>query len=61
ERARELEMDPGVLCPNSALEAIAVRAPERGPELEELREVKGWFARSFGDEIAAVLADDREG
>ena len=28
ERARELALDPGVLCPNTALEAIAFDDPE---------------------------------
>ena len=28
ERARELALDPGVLCPNTALEAIAFEDPD---------------------------------
>ncbi len=55
-RARELEMDPGVLCPNSALEAIAFRRPEKKADLEELDEVKGWFAREYGREVIEALA-----
>jgi ribonuclease D len=54
-RAKELSLDPGVLCPNSALEAIAWRNPREGSELEDLNEVKRWFARSFGDEVAEAL------
>ena len=53
-RASELSMDPGVLCPNSALEAIAGRAPQSKEELRELPEVKGWFAREFGAEVAEI-------
>ena len=30
KRAAELALDPGVLCPNSALEAIAWRSPRNG-------------------------------
>ena len=33
-RGEELALDPGVLCPNSALEAIAWRDPENGRDLE---------------------------
>ena len=52
-------MDPGVLCPNSALEAIAWRAPETPADLEGLPELKGWFVREFGAEVTeALLAAD---
>jgi ribonuclease D len=53
-RAAELAMDPGVLCPNSALEAIAVRAPQTKEDLAELAELKGWFIQEFGAETAQV-------
>jgi ribonuclease D len=53
-RAEEVSMDPGVLCPNSALEAIAWRAPQRARDLEEVPELKRWFAREFGAEVVAV-------
>jgi len=59
-RAKELGLDPGVLCPNAALEAIAFSSPERGADLGQLPEVKSWFVESFGDEIVAVLADSPE-
>ncbi|MBW2272914.1 MAG: HRDC domain-containing protein [Deltaproteobacteria bacterium] len=54
-KASELKMDPGVLCPNAALESIAWRNPDSGADLEELPELKGWFVREFGDEVAAAL------
>jgi ribonuclease D len=53
-RAAELEMDPGVLCPNSALESIAVRAPQKRDELAELAELKDWFIREFGSEVTRI-------
>lgn len=62
QRARELEIDPGVLCPNSALEAIAWSDPAAGRDLAALPEVKAWFAQSFGDEVVEALhASDRDG
>jgi ribonuclease D len=54
-RATELSMDPGVLCPNSALEAIAWKAPRHARELEELPELKRWFVREFGGEATAAI------
>jgi ribonuclease D len=54
ERAVDVAMDPGVLCPNSALEAIAWRDPEHARDLEDLGELKRWFVREFGSEVTAV-------
>jgi ribonuclease D len=53
-RANELSMDPGVLCPNSSLEAIAWRAPRTPEDLESLDELKGWLVREFGAEVVDV-------
>jgi ribonuclease D len=58
ERAQQLAMDPGVLCPNSALEAIAFSTPSRARDLEEVSELKGWFVREFGAEVVAVASGD---
>jgi len=55
KRARDLEIDPGVLCPNSALEAIAWADPQSANELSGLPEVKAWFAESFGGEVVEAL------
>jgi ribonuclease D len=54
-RAKELSLDPGVMCPNSALEAIAWLDPSEASELANLAEVKGWFAQSFGEEVTEAL------
>jgi ribonuclease D len=59
-RAAELAIDPGVLCPNAALEAIAWRKPSCAADLEDLPELKGWFVREFGDEVSQALAQDPE-
>ena len=61
-RARELGLDPGVLCPNSGLEAIAWRNPTRPSDAAEIVELKGWFVREFAREIVETLrgADDAE-
>jgi ribonuclease D len=54
KRAAELALDPGVLCPNSSLEAIAWRAPATVADLSSLPELKGWFVREFGEEVTRV-------
>lgn len=55
QRSTELKIDPGVLCPNASLEAISCDPPSIGSDLEGRDDVKSWFAKSFGDEIAQVL------
>ncbi len=55
-RAQVLKLDPGVLCPNAALEAIAWAAPENTKDLKALPELKAWFVREFADEIVDVIA-----
>ena len=50
-------MDPGVLCPNSVLEAIAWHAPQTTKDLKEIPELKGWFRREFGPEAMQVSKD----
>jgi ribonuclease D len=54
-RAKELDLDPGVLCPNSSLEAIAIAHPQNSEEAAQVEELKGWFAREFGAELAETL------
>jgi ribonuclease D len=56
-RAAQLEMDPGVFCPNATLEEIAWAAPKNREELQGLAQVKRWWAKSFGAEVLASLAD----
>jgi len=60
-RAKEVALDPGVLCPNASLEAIALRNPETREDLQEVHELKGWFARSFGEEVVDALRNDNSG
>jgi ribonuclease D len=55
ESAKETGLDPGVLCPNAVLEAIAWRNPSEPADLDEVAGVKGWFAKSFGAEVVAAL------
>ncbi len=55
-RAKELQLDPGVLCPNATLETIATQRPSSRDEFARVPGVKGWFGRCFGSEVLAALA-----
>jgi len=60
ECSKSVRIDPGVLCPNSALEAIAVRNPAAPSEIREMDELKGWLTRDFGEEIVCTLKNVQE-
>ena len=57
-RAKELNLDLGVLCPNSGLEAIAAANPQETTDLLELSELKSWFRNEFGQEVVIVLQEE---
>jgi ribonuclease D len=56
-RAKELSLDPGVLCPNAALEAIALANPKTPEDVVAIPELKRWLAESFGAELSALIVD----
>ncbi len=54
EKAEALSLDPGVLCPNSSLEAIAFFDPKTRADASKIDELKGWFVREFASEVIDV-------
>jgi len=56
-RSEEVSLDPGVLCPNSALESIAWHAPPNARALGEIEQLKRWFVREFGSEVIQVAME----
>jgi ribonuclease D len=60
EKAQALSLDPGVLAPNSSLEAIAFFDPKTKADAAEIEELKGWFVREFAAEVIAVSATANE-
>ena len=57
ERAKSLGLDPGVFCPNAALEEIAFASPSSLDKLQELPQVKPWWAKAFGRDVMACLEE----
>jgi ribonuclease D len=56
-RAKELGLDPGVLCPNASLEAIALANPKTAEDVVAIPELKRWLAASFGEELSSLVVD----
>lgn len=57
QRARELDLDPGVFCPNASLEEVAATQPRSIDELRALGNVKAWWTENFGAELLNVLRE----
>lgn len=54
-KASALDIDPGMLCNNALITAIAVKNPGDSKSLETVKEMKNWQKQAFGAEIIRVL------
>jgi len=54
-KASALGIDPGMLCNNALITAIAVKNPGDGKSLETVKEMKNWQKQVFGTEIIGAL------
>jgi len=57
--AQELELAPGVLCPNGTLEAIARADPNTVERLEAVPELRRWQARTIGPALFDALQEQQ--
>jgi ribonuclease D len=55
--AQELQLAPGVLCPNGTLEAVARAAPDELAALEKLPEVRSWQVRVMGNQLLEAVKE----
>jgi len=53
--ATELDLQPGVLCPNGTLEAIAKANPQSLEALGQLAELRRWQLRTIGEQLLTAL------
>jgi len=54
DKSAALSLDPGVLAPNSSLEAIAFFDPKTKADAAKIEELKGWFVREFAAEVIDI-------
>ncbi len=54
-KASALGIDPGILCNNALITAIAAKNPGDIKSLETVKEMKNWQKQTFGSEIIRVL------
>jgi ribonuclease D len=55
--ATELDLQPGVLCPNGTLEAIAKANPVSLDSLGQVTELRRWQLRTIGEALLLALKD----
>ncbi len=58
-KAGALDMDPGILCNNALITAIAVKNPEDKKSMGTIKEMKNWQKTTIGKEIITVLKSKR--
>jgi ribonuclease D len=49
ERAKEIAMDPGLVCPNGTLQALARTPPATAEEIARIPELRTWQRELLGD------------
>jgi ribonuclease D len=58
KRAKEIKMEPGLLCPNGTLQLVARAAPEGIGQLEAVTEMRRWQRSVLGaSEILAAVSN----
>ena len=57
QKARQLALEPGLLCNNLLLEALADAHPKDPDELRGVPRMKNWQRKTFGREIVDVLRE----
>lgn len=55
QRAKELNIDPGLLCNNALISALAIAHPSRKKGLEKIQDMKQWQKNEFGEDVVTVL------
>ena len=50
-----LALEPGVICPNSVLDAIARRVPASLEELAQIPGMRRWQVETFGEDLLAAI------
>jgi ribonuclease D len=53
--ARQLQIDPAIICTKALISAIAVQRPLTAGSLLKMKELKKWQATEFGSDIIEIL------
>ena len=53
--ARQLKVDPAIICTKALISAIAVQKPDTVSSLSKMKELKAWQVKEFGRDIINIL------
>ena len=54
-KAKELELDPAIVCNKTIINSIALQNPAHLKDLLKIKEMKKWQQKAFGRDIVAIL------
>ncbi|MBU4344114.1 MAG: HRDC domain-containing protein, partial [Proteobacteria bacterium] len=54
-KAKELELDPAIVCNKTIINSIAIQNPVHLKDLSKIKEMKKWQQKEFGRDIVAIL------
>ncbi|MBA3016842.1 MAG: ribonuclease D [Proteobacteria bacterium] len=57
-KAKELELDPAIVCNKTIINSIAIQNPVHLKDLSKIKEMKKWQQREFGRDIVAILKNE---
>ena len=55
QRAKEMGIDPSLVCTNNQIHSLARAHPKRRKDLEDIDTIRAWQRRLFGSEICYLL------
>jgi ribonuclease D len=56
QRAKEMDIDPSLVCTNAQIHSLALAYPRRLKDLEGIDTMRAWQKRLFGNEICFLLS-----
>ena len=57
QRAKEMGIDPALVCSNAQIESLALAFPKKLKDLEGIDTLRAWQRRLYGREICCLLID----
>jgi len=57
-KAKEIELDPAIICNKTTINSIAIQNPVYLKDLSKIKEMKKWQKKEFGRDIVSILKNE---